>query len=355
MDLLKSRQDRDIQLAQETPVPQSAEMIKLLRERQKQANTNALIAGASGALGEFLFGGAGHIAEAGYEIGSQQLKRKEKLEDQELSSLMATMKARSKGSSGSPQKLSLIHPKTGDRTLGYWDPNTRKFFTQTGKEAKGYIQDYKASTYTDPYTKEKGLLTSAGNVQIVSKAPEGAISPKAREIVETNKAKFNNAVKKSDEDLKTLTQAKEAFDTGTELGLKTAAGYIMRLIESGRMSDEDRRYYLNPIGGIDMATEILGMAIRGDFRDELKDDVKLMIDKLIVLAGNYHEAVRSRYADQMGATGLISAERAYKELGGKMSLSNKRKKGEKITTPKRATDISKMTDEELEAFLEAGE
>ena len=73
-----------VEVSQSMPREPDNEVIQLLKQQQQQADSNMLVAGASSALAELLFGGSGNIAKTGVQMMGQQVKRKQELENKEI-------------------------------------------------------------------------------------------------------------------------------------------------------------------------------------------------------------------------------------------------------------------------------
>jgi len=338
--LLELLKGKDIDLSSTATTAQSPEVIEMLRSRQKEQDVNMALAGASGALGEFLFGGGGSIAEAGSSMAQGFMKRKHSLEDQETKGLMASLKGRTPQTKY--QSIPLINPKTGHRTMGRFEQSSGTLTTQKGEPAEGYIKDYKANTFTDETTGRQYYLDSAGNKKFIGDMPEGAIeNPKAREYVQKAKSEYNASMKKNDELIADLNKAMSNLDSGN-LGTKAGAMSIIKGIE-GRMTDEDRKFYLEPYGWWARFKRDVKNLRNPNLPDDIKEQAREVLDNLLKMTPKYGHFLRDKYSNQVSKTKLVSYGRVYDELGGGFPAMKSKQAGDGT--------FDSMTDEQLKQMF----
>ena len=236
-----------------TPVQQSPEVIEMLRGRQEQADTNMMMAGASGALGELLFGGGGKTAQAGVTAIGGQMKRKQTLEDQELKYLMATQKAKQGPMGRSRAKhISMINPTSKKRSLGYWDPEAKEFRLQNGELATGWIQDYS----------EKVSKTNEGDLALISSGTDNPLR-KVQTGTETEAEgiskgfkdhmdirvvpQFEATIKADRDTLAELGNSLAMMKQGGVLPPMIALKSLAKALEGGKLTDKDFDIVMKPL------------------------------------------------------------------------------------------------------------
>lgn len=281
-------EDREFSASTTTPVQQSPEVIEMLRGRQEQADQNMLMAGASGALGELLFGGGGKTAQAGVTAMGSQMKRKQQLEDQELKYLMASSKAKM-GGTGRPKALSIINTKTKKRAFGFYDGNNKIRLADGSVASPDWVQ-----AFSDKLTKtnEGDLAAFTPSVDDPFKKVHTGTETEAEGITKGFKdhmdirvvPQFEAVIKADRTTLAELGNSLAMMKQGGVLPPMIALKSLAKALEGGKLTDKDFDIVMKPLSLKMSAKEWAETQKTGFIPERLREEYTRAVSGLIDIA-----------------------------------------------------------------------
>ena len=251
----------------------------LEKKREDISNRRALMAGATPLLVGLISGNTGDALE----IASKGLMQEDQRKQEEDKTLLSYLRKRSMASEKEPEPMkrySYTNIEKDGKTI------KAKVDAVTGElTPTEHLTGYSPYFFTDPHTEEKGRVTKglpdAKPTSVESVTPAGKVSLRFEKRANVIADKYTKDMESVRDIHQSLAEAQRLIHKKGQLPQKVAIQSIVKKVESGRVSNEDREYYTANVSKFQSLREAIDQERNSKVKARLVNEAKTVLKDLI--------------------------------------------------------------------------